>query len=1084
MSLSRVLSPVLVGRDSELSEIEDALLSALRGDGGVVIVGGEAGMGKTRLVNTLAARARRLGCAVLTGGCSEAQLSLPYLPFLEATGSYLAATDISPLRERLGPAGEELAHLFPQLGKAAPPDTDAGQAKLRLFESILILLRDAAGKRALLLILEDLQWADPSTRELLDYATRRLKATNVLVVATYRTDEMHRKHALLPTIQGWRRAGQVAVVELRPLSASGVADMVRAIFDEESISDEFRDFLRERSEGNPFVLEEMLRDALDRGDIYRTETGWDRKALAEIRMPPTVRDTILQRLERLASEDVAVLSAASVMGRSFDLQSLVQVTRTDESVILGALESSVNAQLIEPEDRSSGAYRFRHALTREAIYEDLVVPRRQQMHSRVADVLSARPDGAAVDIANHLFMANRNEEAVAMCVRASEDAVRAFAYGDSAQLLERAAPHAPEAVERDRLLARAADSYWNNGETTNARRLLEPAIAGLEKAGLKVEAAGYRLLLGRCWWELLRSDLAKEQFERARDILEAEGPSEGLAIAYMRLGNLLAWNAHNDESVEPLRRSLEIGEAAGAELARVWSTIFLGNAETMLGNVDRGFALVDEGYKAARAAGFRFQAFNATYNATWTAHHLGFGGMADVWAARAAEALRTNTDGWPFYIKGLHELERGEVTEAVADGRIALQRSKDVGHAKHVWRASVLLAHALAESLRAEEAAEILPPLSSRVDAQDTIYDATPRIRVRQAAHDLNGALAAAREVDPQVGNLVSPADGVAEVMPDPKELRAFLDALPVRGEALASPRLAVVQGRLALMEGRLEDAARWLGEAVSGFTNGGLALGAWHAARALAEAEFRLGDADRARGRLEGVLREARAHGALLAAELAAETASRLGIKIEVAEAPVEVASSGRGRVATGERMVTVLFADVRGFTALAGEVAPADLSDRVAALQRWATQEVERRHGIVDKFAGDAVMATFNVSGQSVDHTLQALRAAVAIIDKAALAGLPVGAGIAVGPAVVGNLAASANLSVLGEATNLASRLQNVASGGEVLLAEEAYRRSREWLEAQQIQAEQVKLELKGIPGNVLAYRVATGLALAAPA
>ena len=197
-----------------------------------------------------------------------------------------------------------------------------------------------------------------------------------------------------------------------------------------------------------------------------------------------------------------------------------------------------------------------------------------------------------------------------------------------------------------------------------------------------------------------------------------------------------------------------------------------------------------------------------------------------------------------------------------------------------------------------------------------------------------------------------------------------------------------------------------------------------------------------------------------------------------------MEVASSGRGRVATGERMVTVLFADVRGFTALAGEVAPADLSDRVAALQRWATQEVERRHGIVDKFAGDAVMATFNVSGQSVDHTLQALRAAVAIIDKAALAGLPVGAGIAVGPAVVGNLAASANLSVLGEATNLASRLQNVASGGEVLLAEEAYRRSREWLEAQQIQAEQVKLELKGIPGNVLAYRVATGLALAAPA
>src|SRR5439155_2543081 len=258
MVLSRVLSPVLVGRDSELSTLEDALLASLRGDGGVVIVGGEAGMGKTRLVNTLAVRARRLGCVVLAGGCSEAELSLPYLPFLEAIGNYLANTDSHELARRLGPAADELAQLFPQLGRPSALSTDAAQAKMRLFESILILLRDAASQRALLLVLEDLQWADPATRELLDYATRRLRSTNVLIVATYRTDEMHRKHALLPTIQGWRRSGQVELVDLRPLTPQQVASMVCAIFEERSISDEFRDFLHERSEGNPFVLEEML----------------------------------------------------------------------------------------------------------------------------------------------------------------------------------------------------------------------------------------------------------------------------------------------------------------------------------------------------------------------------------------------------------------------------------------------------------------------------------------------------------------------------------------------------------------------------------------------------------------------------------------------------------------------------------------------------------------------------------------------------------------------------------------------------------------------------------------------------------
>ena len=117
MVLSRVLSPVLVGRDSELSTLEDSLLSALRGDGGVVIVGGEAGMGKTRLVNTLADRARRLGCVVVAGGCSEAELSLPYLPFLEAIGNYLAKTETAELARRLGPAADELAQLFPQLGR-------------------------------------------------------------------------------------------------------------------------------------------------------------------------------------------------------------------------------------------------------------------------------------------------------------------------------------------------------------------------------------------------------------------------------------------------------------------------------------------------------------------------------------------------------------------------------------------------------------------------------------------------------------------------------------------------------------------------------------------------------------------------------------------------------------------------------------------------------------------------------------------------------------------------------------------------------------------------------------------------------
>ena len=165
---------------------------------------------------------------------------------------------------------------------------------------------------------------------------------------------------------------------------------------------------------------------------------------------------------------------------------------------------------------------------------------------------------------------------------------------------------------------------------------------------------------------------------------------------------------------------------------------------------------------------------------------------------------------------------------------------------------------------------------------------------------------------------------------------------------------------------------------------------------------------------------------------------------------------------------------------TALSGSTAPADMLERIGSLQRWASQEVAKQHGLIDKFAGDAIMATFNVSGQSVDHTLQALKAAIAIIDKASLAGLPVGAGIAVGPAVVGRLAESANVSVLGEVTNLAARLQAISLAGEVTMSEEAHRRVREWLSERHLEPERLELELKGFSTPVVAYRVRGGAGL----
>jgi adenylate cyclase len=214
--------------------------------------------------------------------------------------------------------------------------------------------------------------------------------------------------------------------------------------------------------------------------------------------------------------------------------------------------------------------------------------------------------------------------------------------------------------------------------------------------------------------------------------------------------------------------------------------------------------------------------------------------------------------------------------------------------------------------------------------------------------------------------------------------------------------------------------------------------------------------------------------------ARLAAELLSELGVSPPSLDPVLGEAASGRPAPAAGdslqpaERLVTVLFADVRGYSALTRGQAPAEMAERIGTFQRWAGDEIRRHRGLVDKFAGDAVMATFNVSGRSVDHALHALQAAIALQDKAATLGLPIGVGIATGGAVVGALAEGANVSVVGDTTNLASRLQGQAEGDEILLSAETYRRVRDWIAGSGYESTEARLKLKGFKKPVIAQRV----------
>lgn len=1083
--MERALCPVLIGREEQLSLLEDALLAAHRGEGQMVVLAGEAGMGKTRLATELQKRALKGGTVAMWGGCAEAELSLPYLPFLEAIGNYLRSVDVAQLRERLGPVRRELAHLFPQLEseRVARDVGDPTENKLRLFEAVLALLNIPADEHGLLVVVEDLHWAEASTRELLDYLTRRLRNMRVMVLATYRQDELHRKHPLLPMVQGWRRAAVAQLVELTPLSPPRVADMVSAIFDREQVGAEFRDFIHARSEGNPFVLEELLKAALDQGGIFRTHTGWDRKALDQLKIPPTVRDTILLRVERLSEEQAEILRTAAVLGPSFEYETLVAVAGRDKDSVQAALHAFVQQQLMEESPQARARYRFRHALTREAVYEDLIAPKREELHARAAQALRELPGTPAVDLAHHLLAANRWQEAIPVCIKAAEEAERRRAYREAADLFLRVLPHLTDGLTRGQIMCRVGRAWWMAGDPSKAQPYLDEGVHRLEESGQMREAAKYRLTLGRCHWERSRQDLARIEYARARASLEPAGPSEDLAIAYVRLAGLHSFDLEFAEALALAEKAVAVAEAAKVDPPRIWAYIFLGTGMAGLGQVQEGLEYLDRSYREAVDRDLDHIAANALFNAIGT-HIRGF---------RAREALTK--------VKLLHEHQTGDrrvaVLASLAEGRIygwalgepekarraleeSLELAREIDASTWVIWNQIVLAAVYGTLGRFDEGLRELPARDVLRERQDLLPFATASVRLHLDAGDLDRSVQEARQVPGLVEGrrhlsiarlLVDTAVEALLKAGQIEDADQLVTGTPMDGAGDGDPYGSRMEGRLALARGDISVAVNRLGAAADFLDQVGYRLEESRTRRLLAEAHARGGDRAAAETELRRVIAYADEFGAVVEGQRAREQLAQQGIHVEAeppasAEADVHQAS---------ERLVTVLFVDVRGYSAMTGQQAPSEIADKVAAFQRWAKQEIERHHGLVDKFAGDAVMATFNVSGVRLDHCLHAVQAALAIRDKAAYAGLPVGVGIAVGPAVVGQLTEGANLTVLGETTNLAARLQAQAQAGQILLSAEAFRRTQEWLNAHEVEAGPETLELKGFMQPVGAFRLA---------
>lgn len=1030
------------------------------------MVAGEAGVGKSRLATEVAERALRLGVTVLTGHTSSVELALPYLPFVEAIGNHLAKVDVKTIRTRMGAAAAELATLFPRLGRAATSALDdPSQSKLRLFEAVLQLLEYIAHPSGIVIVLEDLHWADASTRELLDYITRRLGRARILVLGTYRQDETHRRHPLRPLIQSWRRSG-ADVIPLRPLQPEGIAKMIEAIFDEPTSSDT-RDFLHERCEGNPFVLEEILKDALERGDIFRTGRGWQRREVADFRIPETVAEAILARVERLQPHEVDVLQAAAVLGATFTEATLHELTGAGEEVVQAALQAGIRQQLLAEGNHSVGHFRFRHALTRQAIYDDLIATQRQRLHSRAADALAKERGARRVDRVHHLFEANRQKDAVPIALKAAAEANRAHAYLDAAKLFERALPFVHGNKRRGLLLCRLGTANWLGGQPAAAAAHLADGVDLLAAAGYVREAARHRLTLGRCYWEHREVERAYDTWQRARQSLEPLGASEELSLAYMRLGSMNIFNLRFDKAKDWAELGIRTAVAAKSDLARLWNQCALAVALSGLGDTDRGLALADRTAAEAMELGHYYIAWMAATGST----QLRSGSLRGAENDATFEFLR-KVPGVPGYVLKYYQGESlmflGRVRDAEACLRVAAVEARVAGN---VWFENASewgLAWMLAALDRLPEARELVQKHSHGLERQDIEGWGHARMRVAIDSEDIEFGLPEAVDVpDLSVPERRLRLDLAVELqlaagrVDDARRLATLTE-----GEAYPyeRPWQLRLEGRVALAAGNVALAMDRLSAAAAIWEGAKYLLEESRARRSLALVYAAAGDRSAAQQQLQRVMSIADTTGAAFEARKASEQLARLGFDVELVGAgPAEAPT------ATGERLVTIMFVDVRGYSKLTGHIPPADLHDRISSFHRWAAQEVHRHRGVVDKFQGDAIMATFNISGMRVGHSDDAVSAAIAIRDRAAYLALHVGVGIASGPAIVGALVEGANLSVLGEATNLASRLQARAAAGEILLSDETYRRLR-----QPVSARSERLRLKGFKTLIKAYRL----------
>jgi len=797
----RVSVPELIGRRSELAVLAAALTDAAAGTGRLVLVEGDAGVGKTRLVQEFADRAAATGATVLSGGCLQLEADIPYAPFDEAlsaipgVGSFFSST---------GAGAADRAGEFRRVADAL-----------------------AGAGRPVVLVLEDLHWADASTRDLFVFLQRALRHAPVLQVGTHRAGEVAGDHPVAGVVAELARLPQTERLRLPPLDPAETTALARGLLGVEPAGEMVK-LLLARAEGNPFFTEELIAAWPARGEV-----------------PQTVREVVITRLARLTEGARQLSRLASVIGRTVSHDLLADLAGLSEVDIGASVRDLIHhGQLVTAGD---DGYAFRHALIREAIYADLLPGERRSAHGRVARLLAARPTSTA-ELAHHWDAAGAADEALTASVLAGGSASAAFAPVEAHSHYERALRRWPEAtdptaltgLDLDTLLERAAEAASLASRNARAVELTKERLAVLDERRDPERAALAHAVLSYRAWASADWPLARAANLRALELIPAESP-ERVAIMARRAGLAMLSSRHR-EALTYAGELLPVAEAAGDQTSYARGLMVVGLCHIGLGHVDEGLSFLRQHLDLA--------------NETRVPRMLGVSYAnhpeALVWVDRPAQALamaregiaRAGEFGFDFYlllivgnqVRALAELHRwDEVLDATDDptdqGADAFTRlpvdltRADVYLKRGSWAAAAELLDRSAEVLTGQDdvqfgtelcALQALLAAKERrwADARAAVReglrialsadnqhraaqlvsigvrveaDAADDARETGAAPDLAGALARADEVL-AAGRAHQSALAADGAVPLPRVLRYYALALAERSRLLAPP--------------------------------------------------------------------------------------------------------------------------------------------------------------------------------------------------------------------------------------------------------------------------------------------------------